>query len=320
MRFEGLAAAQPLRGACVAMGNFDGMHRGHMAVLAVARHRAATLGVPFAVLTFEPHPRSLFQPDAAPFRLSDAEERARAAQAAGAAGVIEIPFTREFAALTAEAFIQQVLVDGLAVRAVAVGEDFCFGKGRTGDVHLLRQAGAARGFIVDAVAATGQPRFSSTAIRQALSAGRPRMAAWHLGRWFHLNGVVERGDQRGRELGFPTANLPLSGFAPAFGIYAVSAEVLDGPHRGEYHGAASLGLRPTFDKTIPNVETHLFDFKGDLYGARLRVALRHYLRPEVKFTSLPALIAQMGQDCEQARALLRADDPPWGRATPPTEG
>ncbi|GFE65284.1 bifunctional riboflavin kinase/FAD synthetase [Litoreibacter roseus] len=295
------------RGATVAIGNFDGVHLGHQAVIEIAR--TACIGVPLGVMTFEPHPRQFFAPDAPPFRLMNAQAKAHRLEKLGVDLLYEINFNAQLAALTAEQFAEDVIVNGLGLRHIVVGSDFRFGKGRVGTADILREIGGAHGFgvtIADLVMGDlGQ--VSSTNIRQALSEGRPGDAAKMLGHWHRIEGEVVKGDQRGRELGYPTANMSIETLhPPKFGVYAVEVNVLTGPHAGSYHGAASIGVRPMFGVNKPNCETFLFDFKGDLYGETLSVALTHFLRGEEKFDSLEALIAQMDADCTKARRLLAA--------------
>ncbi|MFP4238510.1 MAG: bifunctional riboflavin kinase/FAD synthetase [Rhodosalinus sp.] len=297
------------RGAAAAIGNFDGVHLGHMAVIDLTRGRAAEIGAPLGVVTFEPHPREYFAPAAPPFRLTGPEARANRLAKLGVDILYQLNFNAAMAALTPEGFAAEVLRDGLGLRHAVVGSDFCFGKNRAGNVQDLKRFGAAMGFgvtVADMVTA-GETRVSSTAIRQALSEGRPRDAKALLGHWHRIEGPVIGGEQRGRDLGYPTANMSIDGLhPPRFGVYAVLVDVLDGPHAGAYHGAASLGVRPMFGENRANLETYLFDFAGDLYGAHLSVALVEFLRPEEKFTSIEALIAQMDTDCARARARLGA--------------
>lgn len=299
--WKGLVAAD--RGASVAMGNFDGVHLGHQAVIAQARDHGAPLGI----VTFEPHPRQFFAPDAPPFRLMNAEARTHRLEKLGVERLYELPFTAALAGMEAEAFVADVLVAGLGVAHVTVGADFCFGKGRKGTVETLRQMGAKHGFgvtIADLVAMDGE-EISSTAIRSALADGRPRDAARMLGHWHRIEGEVLHGDKRGKGLGFPTANMGLGGLhLPRLGVYAVKVDVLTGPQKGTYNGAASLGVRPMFGENTPNLETFIFDFSGDLYGQHLSVALVDYLRPEMVFDGLDALITQMNADCDRARGIL----------------
>jgi riboflavin kinase/FMN adenylyltransferase len=299
------------RGASVAIGNFDGVHLGHQHVLDIARKKGAELSAPLGVVTFEPHPREFFAPTAPPFRLMNAETRAHRFAKLGVEHLYELPFDAILSSLSAERFAREVLCDGLGVRHVVVGADFQFGKGRDGNVENLQAFGASMGFgvtVAELLHVEGL-EISSTAIRAALSEGRPRDAAAMLGHWHRIDGQVLGGDQRGRELGYPTANMSINRLhPPKFGIYAVKVEVLTGPYKGNYNGAASVGVRPMFGENQANLETFIFDFSGDLYGQHLSVALIEYLRPEAKFDSLDALVAQMDKDCAQARAVLAALD------------
>lgn len=294
-------------GAAVAMGNFDGVHLGHQSVIALARAAAGTNNSPLGIITFEPHPRQVFAPDAPAFRLMNAETRAHRINKLGIDTLFEIPFNTDLSSLTAEEFARNVLVDGLHVKHVVVGADFRFGKGRAGDADMLCEFGQKMGFGVTIAPLVSDEKgdFSSSAIREALSSGHPEDAARILGHWHRVDGIVEKGDQRGRELGFPTANISLDDLhLPKFGVYAVLFDVLDGPQKGMYRGAASLGIRPTFGINKPNLETFLFDFDGDLYDADVSVALVEYLRPEEKFDNLEDLIRQMNVDCFAARKIL----------------
>jgi riboflavin kinase/FMN adenylyltransferase len=293
------------RGASAAIGNFDGVHLGHRHVIDLARRPGAALGV----VTFEPHPREFFAPDAPPFRLMNAEARAHRLEKLGVEILAELPFDARLSSLTAEEFARDVLAGGLGLSHVVVGADFCFGKGRTGTAEMLRDFGMRYGFdvtIADLLTAeTGA--VSSTAIRTALSEGRPRAAADMLGHWHRIEGPVLHGEKRGRELGYPTANMGLEGLhVPRLGVYAVLVDVLSGPHKGTYHGVANLGIRPMFERETPNLETFLFDFTGDLYGQHLSVGLVEWLRGEAKFDGLDALITQMDTDSVAARKILRA--------------
>lgn len=296
-----------LRGAATAIGNFDGVHIGHQAVIDIARAKAQATGAPLAVMTFEPHPRQVFAPNAPAFRLMNAQARATRLEKLGVDILYQMPFTEGLAALTAHEFSQTVLQDGLGVSHAVVGADFRFGRDRGGNAPLLRELGRAFGMgvtIADLIS-SGDEEVSSSAIRRALSDGRPRDAARMLGHWHRIEGTVIQGDQRGRDLGFPTANMTIDGLhPPRFGVYAVKAEILTGPHAGTYHGAASCGVRPMFGENTPNFETYLFDFDGDIYGEQISVALVDYLRGEEKFDSLDALIIQMHADCAQARDIL----------------
>lgn len=297
------------KGASAAIGNFDGVHLGHRSVIDIARAEGDRIGAPLGIVTFEPHPRQYFAPDAPPFRLMSAQARAHRLEKLGVERLYELNFNAALSGLTPEDFARNVITDGLGLRHIVVGADFCFGKGRAGDVDDLRRFGAKMGFGVTVAELLEGARgeISSTAIRQALSDGRPRDAAAMLGHWHRIEGRVIGGDQRGRVLGFPTANMSIEGLhPPRFGVYAVLADVLDGPFKGSYLGAASMGVRPMFGENKPNLETFLFDFSGDLYGARLSIGLVDYLRPEETFDSLDALIEQMNADCSRARDILEA--------------
>ncbi|SHG55272.1 bifunctional riboflavin kinase/FAD synthetase [Cognatishimia maritima] len=293
------------RGASAAIGNFDGVHIGHQSVIELARKAAP--GAPLGVMTFEPHPREYFAPDAPPFRLVSAATRAHRLRKLGIERLYELPFNTALAGLEPRAFAEQVIVKGLGLRHVVVGADFCFGKGRAGTADDLRRFGEELGFgvTIAPLVTGGDGQVSSTNIRLALSEGRPRDAAAMLGHWHRIDGPVIGGEQRGRELGFPTANMSIEGLhPPKFGVYAVLVDVLEGPHAGTYHGAASIGVRPMFGENRPNIETYLFDFSGDLYGTALSVGLVDYLRPEQRFDGLEALVAQMTEDCATARTIL----------------
>lgn len=295
------------RGATVAIGNFDGVHIGHQSVISLAK--AAAPDAPLGVMCFEPHPRAYFAPDMAPFRLTGPHARATRLEKLGVERLYELPFNQALASLTPREFAQDVIVDGLGLAHAVVGADFCFGKGRKGTAEDLVALGNELGFgvTIAPLVTGGDQQVSSTNIRNALSDGRPRDAAAMLGHWHRIEGPVIGGEQRGRELGFPTANMSIDGLhPPKFGVYAVLVDVLDGPHAGSYHGASSVGVRPMFGENTANIETYLFDFKGDLYGAQLSVALVEFLRPEQKFDGLEALVAQMDADCAKCREILSA--------------
>lgn len=295
------------RGASVAIGNFDGVHLGHQSVLALARAAAVSHGSEYGVITFEPHPREFFNPQGMPFRLMTAQARARRLEKLGVEQYYELPFNADLAGLSPEAFVREVLVDGLGLRHLVAGSDFRFGKKRGGDVALLRQMGAELGFDVTVAPLVSDEEgdFSSTAIRTALTEGRPADAARILGHWHRIEGEVRHGDKRGRTLGFPTINLSLEGLhLPRFGVYAAMVDVLEGEHKGSYAGAASIGERPTFGVNVPNLEVFLMDFSGDLYGSRVSVALIEFLRPELKFGSVEELIGKMSEDVIGARRAL----------------
>lgn len=311
-RHKGYRGLAPIdRGAAVAIGNFDGVHLGHRSLLALARAEAERLGAPLGVVTFSPHPRRFFQPDAPPFRLQDDDGRARRLAGLGVEQLYELPFDAELADLSAEAFLTDVLAGALGVRRLAAGGDFHFGKGRRGNCALAAEIGPALGIGVSVapLLAVGGEEVSSTAIRVALAEGRPEDAARMLGDWHRIEGPVLHGDARGRDLGFPTANLSLGELhRPRYGVYATLVDVLDGPHAGRWRGAASLGERPTFGRNEPNLEAYLLDFDGDLYGATISVALIAWLRPELKFDGPAPLIAQMRRDVAEARAALAGAD------------
>lgn len=301
---EGLDAVRAEdRGASAAIGNFDGVHRGHQSVLDLARRPDAPLGV----VTFEPHPREVFAPDAPPFRLMRIGARADRLADLGVERLFVLPFSREFAALTAEAFCADVLSRQLGLSHIVVGADFRFGAKRAGDTAYLRDAGRRLGFdvtIADMVTESWA-EVSSTAIREALSEGRTEDATAMLGHLHRIEGVVEHGEKRGRTLGFPTINQSLDGLMiPRHGVYAVKVHVKDGAHEGDYAGVASLGVRPMFGDNRPNLETYIFDFSGDLYGARVSVGLVKFLRPELKFDSVDALVERMNEDKAEARRIL----------------
>lgn len=297
------------RGASVAIGNFDGVHLGHQAVIEIAKAAGKSLSAPLGILTFQPHPRQYFAPEAPSFRLMSAQARSNRLAKLGVERLYELNFNAAMSALSPREFAQLVIADGLGLTHVVVGADFCFGKGRAGNVDDLVAFGKEMGFgvTVAPLLSNAIGEVSSTAIRDALSDGRPRDAATQLGHWHRIEGPVIGGEQRGRELGYPTANMALDGLhLPKLGVYAVLVEILEGPFKGEYHGAASLGVRPMFGENTPNLETFIFDFSGDLYGTKLSIGLVEYLRPELKFDSLDALIHQMAQDCDQARNILAA--------------
>lgn len=297
----------PDRGVSAAIGNFDGVHLGHRSVIELAR--AAQPDAPLGVVTFEPHPREYFAPDAAPFRLMGPEARAHQLEKLGVQKLFELRFDAALAGLGPREFAQQVLVDGLGLSHVVIGADFCFGKSRAGTVAMMQEFGVEMGFgvTVAPLMAQGPSTVSSTAIRMALSDGKPREAAAMLGHWHRVEGPILHGEKRGRELGYPTANMSIDGLhPPAFGVYAVLVDVLEGPQAGRYHGVASLGVRPMFGENTANLETFIFDFKGDLYGKHVSVALIDHLRGEEKFDSLEALITQMDADSAEARSILAA--------------
>ena len=295
------------------IGNFDGVHRGHLALIEAARARAQALNGPLSVMTFEPHPRSFFAPDAPPFRLTLFREKARLLQRAGVEHLLVKRFDADLAGETAENFVQRLLIDGLKVRHVVVGEDFRFGKGRAGDPDLLIRMLSAVGGDVTALDAVGDESgaLSSSRVRDALHAGDVVMATDILGHPFTIVGEVLAGDQRGRSIGFPTANLQLDPqlLRPARGVYAVSAALSADSIDAEepenwWHGVANFGTRPTVDGMRELFEVHLFDVSPDLYGQVLRVRLHDFIRPERKFADFTALQQQIVQDVAAARAML----------------
>lgn len=296
------------RGAVVALGNFDGVHRGHQAVIGMAQRIARDRNAPSAVMTFEPHPRSVFRPGEPPFRLSPFRVKARHIEALGVDLLFVCHFDDGFLHQSADAFIDEVLVKGLGVRQVVCGYDFLFGHMRAGDPALLARVGREHGFGVTEVGPVADEQggvYSSTRVRDALVAGQPREAARLLGSPWEVEGRVEQGDQRGRTIGFPTANVELGEYLrPAFGVYAVRAGVDHGPATVWHDGVANLGRRPTVGGTVERLETHLFDFAGDLYGQHLRVQLIDFIRPERKFASFDELKDQIVRDAEAARATL----------------
>jgi riboflavin kinase/FMN adenylyltransferase len=294
------------RGAIAAVGNFDGVHLGHKAVIGQAQRAAHLAGVPAAVLTFEPHPRMLFQPDAQAFRLTSATLRAEAIAALGVNLLFELGFDEAFSHLSAEDFITQVLHRGLGLRHVIIGHDFFFGHRRRGTPEMLQEFGIRLGFgvsVVDAVTEEDGAVYSSSRVRQCLKEGDPRGAATLLGRPWEVEAEVIKGDQRGRTIGFPTANLQLADILhPAHGVYAVRAWDVRG---GDWwNGVANFGRRPTVNDRGPLLEVNLFDVAPDLYGRKLRVQFIDFIRPEMKFSGLDELKAQIARDAEVAREKL----------------
>lgn len=296
-----------LRGAVIALGNFDGFHRGHQAVAGEAIAWAKAEGRPSIIATFDPHPVRFFRPDVPPFRLTTLEQRQELYLAAGATAMLVFHFDAELAGTSAEDFIQRILLDRFGAHGVVTGGDFTFGKGARGNVDLLRTLGGELGLqsrVVEAVAEGGET-VSSSRIRQALRDGDPQLAAQLLTRPFAIRGIVEHGDKRGRTIGYPTANVTIDNYLrPKYGIYAVTGRLLA---TGQVlHGAANIGIRPQFEPPKELLEPYFFDFSGDLYGQEIEVAFHHFLRGEAKFDSLEALIEQMDKDCAEARRLLSA--------------
>ena len=300
----GSAVPERLRGGIVALGNFDGFHKGHQAVVARAVHRAQAEGRPALVATFDPHPVRHFKPDLPPFRLTTLDQRQRLFAEAGADAMIVFGFDEALAAVTAPDFVTDHLASRIGAAGVVTGEDFTFGKGRGGNVELLSFLGRANRMSVDAVPPVLEDgeAVSSSRIRDALQAGDCETAARLLTRPFAIEGVVEHGDKRGRTLGYPTANLSLANYLrPRFGIYAVRARLDDGTI---LEGAANLGVRPTFDPPRELLEPYFFGYSGDLYGRTIEVSLVSWLRGETRFDGLEPLKAQMALDCEEARRRL----------------
>ncbi|USI74455.1 bifunctional riboflavin kinase/FAD synthetase [Sphingomonas morindae] len=292
------------RGAVVALGNFDGFHLGHQAVVGRALARARAEGLPALVVTFDPHPARLFRPDAPPFLLTSIAQRMALFAAFGMDGALALPFTRALAAEPPEAFVAEWLDARIGAAAVVTGTDFTFGRDRAGTVAHLATLAAARGIAAETVAplhAEGGIA-SSTRVRAALREGDMALATRLLGRPFTIAGTVQHGDKLGRQLGYPTANLDLGAYVrPAYGVYAVRGRLADGRVLG---GAANLGVRPQFDPPKELLEPHFFDFSGDLYGQPIAVELIARLRGEARFPTLDALVRQIDADCVAAAQLL----------------
>lgn len=340
--FSNVPLPSTVRGAAVALGNFDGVHRGHQEVIETAARKALPQGLPLGVLTFEPHPRQLFQPHAAPFRLTPWPAKARRLEGYGVDFTLVLPFDWDFARLTAEDFIYKVLLEGMGVKEVVVGYDFAFGHDRRGNAGYLSDLLTPHGIgvtRVDAVSGADWEIHSSTRVRDFLKTGHPNLAADVLGGPWEIESQVIQGDQRGRQLGFPTANMLLGEYLmPAPGVYAVRARVPVTPgnpaEAGEHptengtakeegtgrlwrwiDGVANIGTRPTFEGTEPRLEVHLFGYAGMLYGSTIRVALEAFLRPERRFPGIEALKQQIEQDCQAARDFLKTEfkeTPPHG--------
>jgi riboflavin kinase/FMN adenylyltransferase len=305
-----------LRGAVVAIGNFDGVHRGHRALIAEAKRQAEAKGASLAVLSFEPHPQEFFRAfrqegpdDPECFRLTPLRTKSRLLADLGVDVLFALPFDGEMARRSPEDFALNILVKGLGISGVVVGHDFEFGQRRAGNLNTLQTLGEKYGFSVtafDTVTASGDDKISSTLIRQLLKQAKPEEAARLLGHAWTIEARVEHGDARGRTMGFPTANMHLHHcLAPAYGVYAVRVAILEGDHAMARHdGVANFGIRPMYQVNVPLLETHLFDFDGDLYGKYLSVEMIQYIRPEAKFPSLQDLIAQIGADAARARVIL----------------
>jgi riboflavin kinase/FMN adenylyltransferase len=299
-----LPVPDSLRGAVLALGNFDGFHQGHQAVVGEAIRWAREQGRPAIVATFDPHPVRHFKPDAAPFRLTTLDQRQELFAAAGADAMLVLHFDAAMAQMPADQWVEQMLVRHMGAVGVVTGEDFTFGKARGGNPRVLREIGARHGLEGRTVGpvSDGAGTVSSSRIRDALGSGDCEVAARLLTRPFAIRGRVQHGDKLGRTIGFPTANLDMATYLrPLYGIYAVTARMPDGR---VFTGAANIGIRPTFDPPKELLEPHFFDFTGDLYGQEIEVAFHHFLRPEAKFDSLDALIDQIALDCDRAREVL----------------
>jgi riboflavin kinase / FMN adenylyltransferase len=299
----------PLRGGIVALGNFDGFHLGHQAVVGRAVALAKARDCPAIVATFDPHPVRHFRPETPPFRLTTLDQRERLFAAAGADAMLVFRFDAELANVTAGDFITDWLIGRSGAAGVVTGEDFTFGKARGGNTQVLAETGGGHGLLVETVGPVtlGGETVSSSRIRAALQVGDCDTATRLLTRPFAIEGAVQHGDKNGRLLGYPTANLALGSYLrPRYGIYAVRGTL---PNGRVLDGAANLGVRPQFDPPKELLEPHFFDFSGDLYGQMIEVSLHHFIRPEAKFGSLDALMAQMDKDCDEARAML-AEVPP----------
>ena len=295
---------QELRGSIVALGNFDGFHLGHQAVVGRAIQRGFHERRPVIVATFDPHPVQFFKPDVPPFRLTTLDQREALFAHAGADAMLVFHFDKALAVTSSEDFVSEVLAKEIGAAGVVTGDDFTFGRGRKGDVPLLKALGEQHGVIAEAVAPVvlGGTRISSGRIREALQAGDLGTATHLLTRDYAIEGVVQRGDARGRELGYPTANVELGDYQrPKYGIYAVRVTLDDG---SEHPGVASLGVRPTFEPAHELLEAYLFGFEGDLYGRRIEIALHAWIREERKFDGPEPLAAQMREDEAAARRLL----------------
>ncbi len=293
-----------LRGAIIALGNFDGFHKGHQAVAQTAIDWAKAEGRPAIIATFDPHPVRHFQPDAPPFRLTTLDQRERLFTAAGADAMLVFEFGSELASTTAKDFVTKLLVERFGAAGIVTGEDFTFGKGRAGNIAVMKQLGAPLGLSTKAVGPVSDRTevISSSRIREALKAGDCETATALLTRPFAIEGPVIHGDKNGRKLGYPTANIDIDHYLrPKYGIYAVKGRLPDGR---VVNGAANLGIRPSFDPPKELLEPHFFDFSEDLYGQTVEVELHHFLRGEAKFDDLDALMAQMAIDCDKARAIL----------------
>lgn len=288
----------PIREISVAMGNFDGLHLGHKSVLDLAKQKSQA--GKFGVLTFDPHPREFFSPQAETFRLMSNTTKKLKLKKLGLDVLLEVPFTKEISLLEPITFIKEILCEHFKINHVVIGEDFKFGHERSGDAQLLKTLGSSFGISVDIapLLKTDALNISSTAVREALKNGNPKKVSKMLGEWYSIVGTVIEGDRRGRTLGFPTINLDLSGLhLPKFGVYSGVTTILTGSHKGSYPSAISIGERPTYGKNKPNLEAHLLNFSNDVYAEQVSVSLIAFQRPEISFHSSEELIKQMQKDC-----------------------
>lgn len=296
------------RGASIAVGNFDGVHLGHQAIIRKAEKFSSNY--PLGILTFSPHPREFFNPQGPSFRLMSDKSRNNRLNKLGIKILYQINFDAAMASLSPYNFAEKVIAKGLGAKNIVVGADFCFGKNRAGDVNMLIEFGYELGFSVEiaqTVSNNGKV-LSSTNIRNLLSKGFTREAAKMLGHWHRLDGVVISGDQRGRTLSYPTANISLDGIhKPRLGVYSVFIDILTGSKRGSYNGVTSIGTKPMFGENAVNCETYIFDFHEDIYGEEISVALVDFIRPEENFSSVDELILQMGLDCGKAKKSLNLE-------------
>ncbi len=308
------------RGTVVALGNFDGFHRGHQAVIAAAADVADRLGKPLGVVTMEPHPRRYFKPDSKPFRLTPFRAKAHHLQVFGVDVLTVLHFDASLSHMSAQDFVLKVLIEGLGVTHVVTGYDYRFGKGRGGGVDVLSWMGLMEGYgltIVEPVSVgrkeTGDSTekvYSSSIIRKMIEDGKVRDAASMLGHWWTIDGIVTKGEQRGRKMAFPTINLPMTEYLePRLGVYAVRVHISEGPDEGCYNAVANIGLRPTFGHDTVILEAHILDLSADLYGLHVEIELVDFIRPEQKFDGLESLKQQIAKDCVKAAGLLaRADN------------
>ncbi|MAF49324.1 MAG: riboflavin biosynthesis protein RibF [Rhodospirillaceae bacterium] len=315
-RHSGEIAAQH-KGGAIAIGNFDGLHLGHQKVINPAGIAARAGNVPWGVLTFEPHPRMLFDKSAPPFRLTPFHIKVRQIEALGVDFIVVLHFDQQLARMPAGEFVETVLIGGFGARHIVSGHEFVFGHKRLGTADYLAARGAEMGFGTESISEVRDDSgeiISSTRIRQYLFDARPADAGRLLGHPYEIEGRVAHGDERGRHIGFPTANIELdSNMRPALGVYAIRAGIDSGADTVWHDGVANLGYRPTFDGERPVLEAHLFDFDQDIYGKHLRVALIDFLRAERKFDGIDALKAQIKKDCQEARNRLAAGN--WKTAS-----